>query len=215
VRIIALTLCLVCSFGLLFRCSVQKRQNADDGKDSIQLDLVKQYVEPETPRVNTIRDTVVTECLQKDCSEGIKRFYIKGNLNGESYFRDNERFLVNKTYYENNGPLAHVDTLINRTLVGASVIYHPNGQLQRIMRRDRNGVEIGPYQSYYETGKPKLTVEYVDGKRHGKMIEYYENGKVMQQGEFRHDKRHGVWRVNDINGNLKEEKKYDNGVEVK
>jgi antitoxin component YwqK of YwqJK toxin-antitoxin module len=198
----------------MFSCG-SKKSGQTTNRTNTQIDTVKKYVESATSKVNTVRDTTITECLQKDCSEGIKRFYINGNLNGESYFRDNERFLVNKTYYENNGPLAHIDTLIDFKMVGASVIYYPNGQLQRITRRNKNGIEIGPYQSYYENGQQKLTVLFVNGKRNGEMVEFYQNGKVMQRGEFKNDKRHGVWRMNDIHGDLKEEIKYDNGVEVR
>ncbi len=153
--------------------------------------------------------------MNADCSEGINRYYINGNLNGESYFREHERFRVNKTYYVNNGPLAHVDTLIDSKMVGVSVVYYPNGQLQRRMRRDKNGIEVGPYQSYYEDRKAKLTVHYSNGKRDGEMIEYYQNGNIMQRGEFRQDQRHGTWQTFDQNGSLKEELRYANGVEIK
>lgn len=198
-----------------FSCSSKGSMGIATQKDGLQVDTVKNDFNSVTLKPNILRDTVIIECFNPDCSEGVKRYFIKGNLNGESYFMDNESFIVNKHYYENNGPLAQIDTLINFKLVGLSVTYYPNGQIQRTRLRNENGIEIGPYQSYYENGQKKLIVPYVNGNRNGEMIEYYQNGRVKNCGEYKNDKRHGLWRSYDISGYVKEEKKYDNGVEIK
>jgi hypothetical protein len=59
---------------LMFSCGARKSGRMSD---TTQTESAQKYVEPVTTKVNTVKDTTITECLKKDCSEGIKRFYIK------------------------------------------------------------------------------------------------------------------------------------------
>ena len=50
------------------------------------------------------------------------------------------------------------------------------------------GVNNGPYQIHYESGKIKQTGNYKNGKLDGEIILYYEDGKIQQKQYYKDGK---------------------------
>lgn len=69
-------------------------------------------------------------------------------------------------------PMDSADTNLERA-------YHPNGKLK--YRQIRVGRQIdGPYEGYYENGRPRTEGQYIDGHEDGKWTFFDERGKVSE-----------------------------------
>ena len=51
----------------------------------------------------------------------------------------------------------------------------------------------GVWMWYYEDGKIKYSITYVDGKKEGLYTEYYPDGKIKTQGNYKNDMKYGKW----------------------
>ncbi len=60
---------------------------------------------------------------------------------------------------------------------------HRNGQLTR-KTTYRDKVRHGPYSEFYDTGKPKETGTYLEGKWHGNQRQYDEQGNLTRDSEY-------------------------------
>lgn len=56
------------------------------------------------------------------------------------------------------------------------------------------------------------TVNYVNGKREGELIEYYENGKIKEKRFYINDKEEGKSLFYDEKGNLTKTEIYKNDI---
>lgn len=64
----------------------------------------------------------------------------------------------------------------------------------------------------YPNGKPKASIQYFQGKKHGKQIKWFENGIKSYEAHYQSNKQHGKTRSWWSNGNLRSESNYDLGV---
>ena len=72
-------------------------------------------------------------------------------------------------------------------LDGETLTYHKNGNLKRKFIC-KDGDYQGIYQSYWENGKPKETINYVDNQKHGKHIYYNKKGKIIKTELYWNDR---------------------------
>ena len=67
------------------------------------------------------------------------------------------------------------------------------------------------HREYYddEMKNVKYEVEVNGGIKNGEFTWYYENGEVRLKGKYKNDFQTGTWKYYDLNGNLKDRKKFD------
>ncbi len=80
-----------------------------------------------------------------------------------------------------------------------------------VMASCHDGVEVK--KDYWENGKVKSELSYVDGELDGPCRWYMANGKLQMEVEYRHNKMNGLTRRWYENGNLMEESWYRDGVQ--
>ncbi len=65
-----------------------------------------------------------------------------------------------------------------------------------------------------DNGNIQFEVELKNGLKHGNFKEYYSNGTLKVRGKFKADKPDGSWKLYNEEGDLMEEKLFDNGTEI-
>jgi antitoxin component YwqK of YwqJK toxin-antitoxin module len=92
--------------------------------------------------------------------------YVKNYLNGREWVRGkyNENGLKEGTWIYGN----------EDGKIGEMVVFR-NGKEEKVVRQN------GTFTEYYEFEKPRLIVNYVEGKKHGDYIEYYDNGQWVEK----------------------------------
>ena len=79
-------------------------------------------------------------------------------------------------------------------------------------RKQSSNDDIKIYQDYYDNGKLKTKGNKKNGKRYGLWKFYHENGQLKEERSFNNDGfLHGKWRLFHENGKLKSETEYKNG----
>ncbi|MCK6444900.1 MAG: hypothetical protein L6Q99_00770 [Planctomycetes bacterium] len=56
--------------------------------------------------------------------------------------------------------------------------------------------------TYFASGKPRTSVTWVDGRRHGPAEEWYPNGSLRESGEYQDGERSGTWNFWRADGSL-------------
>lgn len=83
--------------------------------------------------------------------------------------------------------------------------------LMLVVASCRNEVEVK--KDYWENGKVKSELSYVDGELNGPCVWYMANGKPQMEVPYSHNKMNGLLRRWHENGNLMEESWYKDGVQ--
>lgn len=92
---------------------------------------------------------------------------------------------------------------------GEFVSKHPNGVIY-MKGEYKNGVRIGQWDSYYETGKLWSEMFYdLTGKKSGPNVVFYENGNKRYEGNFLNDEQVGTWSFYDESGKLVKKVNFD------
>ena len=90
------------------------------------------------------------------------RFYLNGQIQSESNYKDEKMDGNQISYYENGKK--------------ESEVFYKDGELD------------GKYIGWYENGKKMEEAFFKDGEENGKMIYYYENGQIEREGNFKDGK---------------------------
>ncbi|WP_460219844.1 toxin-antitoxin system YwqK family antitoxin [Psychroserpens sp. MEBiC05023] len=83
--------------------------------------------------------------------------------------------------------------------------YYINGQLQMkglSIRQDSTFFD-GLVTHYYKSGETKSTVQFKNGKPHGKATQYFENGSISLIVPYNDGVEHGTYKAYHKNGNLR------------
>ena len=75
----------------------------------------------------------------------------------------------------------------------------------------KNGEKHGPWNQYFESGKPRVTGNHVDGQLQGETIFYNIDGTVSQKGMYRDNVKHGMWFYYEEDGSPKIKLDYNMG----
>ena len=66
----------------------------------------------------------------------------------------------------------------------------------------------GKWISWFENGKIRSVIHFINGKTDGKVVVYRENGNLFYEGYFKQGLKEGVWRIYNDSGTLGAEVKY-------
>ncbi|QHL86829.1 hypothetical protein GU926_05005 [Nibribacter ruber] len=115
-------------------------------------------------------------------------FYENGKLHGVQYTKDGKR---DSTFLElqENGDTIMVASARNDEPHGEVIEYFPNGKRHKVMH-------------------------YADGVANGMVERYFENGQKEFELNHKNGKFHGIMKVYNQDGSLKEERLYENHVEI-
>ena len=91
--------------------------------------------------------------------------------------------------------------------------YHANSQIE-YEASYYNGQLDGTAKHWDENGILLSSVDYVNGKIHGKWIQYYKDGKVLQITEYFHGHKNGLQRRYHQNGIVSSEVEYNMDEQV-
>ena len=114
---------------------------------------------------------------------------------------------------EGNG-LRYEWFLENGKVIGTSKSYHPNGILKET-REWGNGIKNGWQRWYYDNSQIMRECFYIDNKEHGLRPYWFADGKKFWEKRFKMGVPHGIWKKWWMNGNLRMETEYVDGIEVK
>lgn len=70
----------------------------------------------------------------------------------------------------------------------------------------------GVQRSYWDNGKLKSELRYVDGKLDGSFKQWYDNGQVFQDGQYANGMMDGSWLIFYPNGQLAAKAQYEKGT---
>ena len=87
---------------------------------------------------------------------------------------------------------SRVDAQLGRsTAHGPYVAYHPNGKLAA-QGQFENGLKVGLWTFFDESGVLESTSEFKDGGWHGQRIKYFPNGKPERVEEYKDGRKNGL-----------------------
>ena len=124
-----------------------------------------------------------------------------------------EKYTGQSTYTLSNGVLQFKYTYQDGLQHGPYVTYYNNGNKQKEGIYNY-GKQHGEYKEYYESGPLKYHYIWDNDKKHGDWKSYYENGGKWTLRQFENDKLNGKLYVWDEDGRLGKERTFVNGVET-
>lgn len=148
----------------------------------------------------------------------IKTYYITGELLTKctiiKFDRNNANNILNKglkkDFYKNGNLSFEGQFTDEGKLNGLIKFYYENGKTKQIVNY-LNGLLHGEVISYYENEKIKYTSYYKNGKANGTQVEYYASGNKYSIVSFVDNVRNGLVQQFYENGKLKIEANYLNG----
>ncbi len=114
------------------------------------------------------------------------------------------------SYFNKDGTLRTIGTMIGKSRVGKWIYYFPNGNLfsEEIYE---NGKLEGDLKNYYKDGTLLEITHYSNGKKNGVSKKYSEEGILIEEVNYLNNVLHGEGKYFELNGDLKEEGIYKNG----
>ena len=94
---------------------------------------------------------------------------------------------------------------------GLRTLYWENGK-KKMEMTFVEGKQVGNGTFWYEDGQRSIEGEFQDSQRHGKVTSWHSNGKKASEGDYRNGKPHGLLVKWSDAGDLVEEGNYINGV---
>lgn len=80
--------------------------------------------------------------------------------------------------------------------------YYPSGNIQLKVQIDKDSIQNGTYQEFYENGELKSKTNYINGKIADSLFNFYDNGKIKEKGLIKDNFSFGWWSYYDNSGNL-------------
>ncbi|QDE84524.1 toxin-antitoxin system YwqK family antitoxin [Myxococcus xanthus] len=95
------------------------------------------------------------------------------------------------------------------TAHGAYVAYHPNGKLAA-RGQFENGLKVGLWTFFDESGVIEGTSEFKDGGWHGQRIKYFPSGKPQRIEEYKDGRKNGLVKEFAEDGRVLSQVQYEN-----
>ena len=124
--------------------------------------------------------------------------YVGRKKEGRWEYRKGEKLLLSEEYSGDR-------------LNGTATRYYPTGVVAEV-KTWKEGALSGVWKLFYESGKLKTEVIFVDGKLNGKLRSYGYDGILVAEGEYRNDLKEGTWQFFDSSGKLERTVVYHAGV---
>ncbi|MFL0354768.1 toxin-antitoxin system YwqK family antitoxin [Xanthomarina sp. GH4-25] len=86
--------------------------------------------------------------------------------------------------------------------------YYPNGNMKVKVEINKDSLQIGTYEDFYESGELKSKTTYSNGKISDTFYKFYRNGKIQEKGLEKNNFLNGWWLYYDSNGKLKEKSEF-------
>jgi len=169
---------------------------------------------------------------QNDNSYGrFAEWFENGQLKEQGEYRDGQYFMTNR-WSSNGGQLvkdgngswvgtnAKTGLEVWRKLYADGLLskewnyeyeYYGNGELMS-SKRYNNGVNDGPFATWYEGGQKRSEGHWEDGKKVGKWFSWHSNGQVESEGFYIDDQKDGLWVSYDETGTKVSEDVYAAGA---
>jgi len=128
-------------------------------------------------------------------------------------FLNDEKYTGAASYTLSTGILQFKYTYKDGLQHGPYETYYANGNKQK-EGTYHYGKQHGEYKEYYETGPLKYWYIYDKDKKNGDWKSFYENGEQWTLRQFKNDKLEGKIYVWDETGRLGKEQTYKNGVQT-
>ena len=114
-----------------------------------------------------------------------------------------------------NGNKKYERTYKSGTLIGKSIEYNHNGNIDKIWNYNDHGLLEGEYKSYYFEGPLFVSGQYdFIGRKTGTWLYYSKKGKKIGVKNYMFDRLDGYYEDYYSNGRLKEKGKYQNNRKV-
>ncbi len=118
-----------------------------------------------------------------------------------------------KTYYADSKQLKSAfDIDADGHKQGFGREYYDTGELKALERYERDQLD-STATYYWKNGKPRKTVAYANGAKHGASFWYFENGKTQEEQTFLLGEQDGWSRRYYENGQLEVESLFGKGIE--
>lgn len=95
------------------------------------------------------------------------------------------------------------------TAHGPYIAYHPNGKLAA-QGQFENGLKVGLWTFFDESGVIESTSEFKDGGWHGQRIKYFSNGKPQRIEEYKDGRKNGLVKEFAEDGRVVSQARYEN-----
>jgi hypothetical protein len=82
--------------------------------------------------------------------------------------------------------------------------FYPNGNIKLKVQINKDSIQNGTYEEYYENGELKSKTNYVNGLITDSLFNFYENGLIKDKGTVKNNFPNGWWNYYRFNGQLKE-----------
>lgn len=154
--------------------------------------------------------TIVEAAEKKNKLEEYIEYYDSGKVAFKS-FKDKDGKLngLSTLYYE-NGTIQAKGKLVNNLQEGEWEVYNEqSGKLELITNFEAGEVKSKKY--FYESGKLKSFLPFVDDEIEGLGHEYYEDGSIKVNAEFKNGEFNGIFQLYYEDGSYEQEGTYVNG----
>ena len=94
---------------------------------------------------------------------------------------------------------------------GPSLKYYPDSSLAEKVNYI-NDLRNGEWFQYFPDGKICLKANYIKGRLQGSFEIFFDNSKPEYLGQYKDDTRNGLWKIFNIDGSLKYNIEYIDGV---
>lgn len=87
-----------------------------------------------------------------------------------------------------------------QAFTGTSVAFFPNGK-EAVTIEYVNGKKHGMYKKWFEHGRESYVCPYQDGRRHGTAYSWWSNGNIRSESSYKHGVPHGMqkqWYVSGV-----------------
>jgi len=131
----------------------------------------------------------------------IRAFYFRFEKDDNNLFFENG-YTGNVNIYTNNGSLISEYYMVNGKKEGELKEYKKNKLNLSI--NYINGIKHGLYKEYYDNGNIRIECNYSDEQKHGLYKKYYDNGNIRIECNYIDDKKNSEYKEYYDNGQIKE-----------
>ncbi len=85
---------------------------------------------------------------------------------------------------------------------GEQKLFYESGKVAEIRHLDAAGHYSGPYQAFFEDGKPKAAGQYVNNAMQGEWLNYHPNGQLKERVQFNNNIENGIFVEYHPNGKI-------------
>lgn len=86
--------------------------------------------------------------------------------------------------------------------------FYANGNIKLKVQIDKDSIQNGTYEEFYDSGELKSKTNYINGKISDSLFNFYKNGTVKEKGITKDNNRDSWWLYFRPSGTLKEKSEF-------